>query len=141
MQKLKARLSIFSFIKFHEPVPYHELNNLLCSADVHFLFQKTDVQDTVMPSKILGMMASGKPSIITGNKNSEVAKLFNNNNIKGFFFDNDVDSIVNFVFELKDNKSIASQYGHKAKHFVLENFSEKTILENFETKIEEIINK
>ena len=32
-----------------------------------------------MPSKILGMMASGKPSVITGNKDSEVAKNFKEN--------------------------------------------------------------
>jgi glycosyltransferase involved in cell wall biosynthesis len=40
MQKLKAKLKALSFIKFYEPVPYDELNNLLCSANVHFLFQK-----------------------------------------------------------------------------------------------------
>ncbi len=40
MQKLKAKLTVFSFIKFYEPVSYNELNNLLCSADVHFYFKK-----------------------------------------------------------------------------------------------------
>lgn len=141
MQKLKAKLSVFSFIKFYEPLPYKELNNLLCSADVHFLFQKTDVQDTVMPSKILGMMASGKPSIITGNKNSEVAKIFKENNLNGFFSGNNTKQVVDYLLEIKRKKEIAFQIGEKAKHFVLENFSENTILENFETKVSEIINK
>jgi colanic acid biosynthesis glycosyl transferase WcaI len=122
-------------------LPYNELNNLLCSADVHFLFQKTDVQDTVMPSKILGMMASGKPSIITGNKNSEVAKIFKENNLNGFFSGNNTKQVVDYLLEIKRKKEIAFQIGEKAKHFVLENFSENTILENFETKVSEIINK
>ena len=139
MQKLKAKLTAFSFIKFYEPVPYNELNNLLCSANVHFLFQKTDVQDTVMPSKILGMMASGKPSIITGNKDSEVAKIFKENNLSGFFSENDTKQVVDYLLERKKEKNIASLVGEKAKHFVLENFSENTILENFEAKIKEII--
>ena len=139
MQKLKAKLTAFSFIKFYDPVPYNELNNLLCSANVHFLFQQTDVKDTVMPSKILGMMASGKPSIITGNKDSEVAKNFNENNLSGFFSENNTKQVVDYLLEIKKDENIASQIGEKTKHFVLENFSENTILENFEAKIKEII--
>jgi colanic acid biosynthesis glycosyl transferase WcaI len=139
MQKLKAKLKALSFIKFYEPVPYDELNNLLCSANVHFLFQKTDIQDTVMPSKILGMMASGKPSVITGNKYSELAKNFKENNLSGFFSENNTKQVVDYLLEIKKDKNIASQIGEKAKHFVLENFSENTILENFEAKIKEII--
>jgi hypothetical protein len=34
------------------------------------------------------MMARVKPSIITGNENSEVAKIFKENNINGFFSGN-----------------------------------------------------
>jgi colanic acid biosynthesis glycosyl transferase WcaI len=132
-------LTAFSFIKFYDPVPYNELNNLLCSANVHFLFQQTDVKDTVMPSKILGMMASGKPSIITGNKDSEVAKNFNENNLSGFFSENNTKQVVDYLLEIKKDENIASQIGEKTKHFVLENFSENTILENFEAKIKEII--
>lgn len=141
MQKLKAKLIAFSFIKFYEPVPYNELNNLLCSVDIHFLFQKTDVQDTVMPSKILGMMASGKPSIITGNKDSEVAKIFKENNLSGFFSENNTKQVIDYLLEIKNEKNIALQIGEKAKHFVIDNFSENTILENFEAKVNEIISK
>jgi colanic acid biosynthesis glycosyl transferase WcaI len=139
LKKLQEKSAVFPFVKFYEPVPYNELNNLLCSADIHFLFQKTDVQDTVMPSKILGMMASGKPSIITGNKNSEVAKIFKENKLEGFFSENDSKSIIDYLLKIKSEKNLASQIGEKAKHFVLENFSETTILECFEAKLNEII--
>jgi colanic acid biosynthesis glycosyl transferase WcaI len=54
--------------KYYPPVPYEELNDLLCRFAC--AFQKNAVVDTVMPSKILGMMASAKPSIVTGNEYS-----------------------------------------------------------------------
>ena len=92
-----------------------------------------------MPSKILGMMASGKPSVITGNKYSELAKNFKENNLSGFFSENNTKQVVDYLLEIKKDKNIASQIGEKAKHFVLENFSKNTILENFEAKIKEII--
>ena len=92
-----------------------------------------------MPSKILGMMASGKPSIITGNKDSEVAKIFKENNLSGFFSENNSKEVIDYLKEIKKEKNIASQIGERAKHFVLDNFSENTILENFEAKINSII--
>ena len=140
VEKLKARLIKFDFIRFYEPIPYSDLNDLLCSADLHFLFQKTDVLDTVMPSKILGMMASGKPSIITGNKHSEVAKIFNENEIDGYFYSDEVDPILNFIRIQKYNKTALLPYNENAKNYVLESFSEEKTLEKFEEKIKILIN-
>lgn len=141
LQKLKNKLFQYDFIKFYEPVPYSELNSLLCSADAHFLFQKTDVKDTVMPSKILGMMASGKPSIITGNKNSEVAKLFKENGINGFFSESNVETISAYLNMLIENKKNALEIGNKSKEFVINQFSEELILKQFERKIKNILNE
>ena len=138
-EKLKNRLAKFDFITFYEPIPYEDLNDLLCSADLHFLFQKTDVLDTVMPSKILGMMASGKPSIITGNKHSEVSKIFTDNNLDGYFNTNDVEPILKFIRIVKANKENGMSNNLNAKHYILENFSEENILEKFETEIQKII--
>lgn len=139
VEKLKNRLLKFEFIRFYEPIPYCDLNDLLCSADMHFLFQKTDVLDTVMPSKILGMMASEKPSIITGNKNSEVAKIFNDNNINGYFYSDEVEPILNFIRSEKANKENLLSNNEKAKNYILENFSEEKILEKFEQEIQKIL--
>ena len=41
--------------------PMEKLNELLNLADVHLLPQRADVADLVMPSKLLGMLASGRP--------------------------------------------------------------------------------
>lgn len=140
IEKLKNRLINFDFIRFFEPIPYNDLNDLLCSADLHFLFQKTDVLDTVMPSKILGMMASGKPSVITGNKNSEVSKIFKENQLEGYFYSDEVEPVLNFIKLQKNNKNNFFPNNEKAKNYVLQNFSEDKILEKFEEKIKQIIN-
>jgi colanic acid biosynthesis glycosyl transferase WcaI len=138
-EKLKTRLINFDFIRFYEPIPYNDLNDLLCSADVHFLFQKTDVLDTVMPSKILGMMASGKPSLITGNRHSEVARIFKDNKIDGFFDSNEMHPILNFIKIEKANKENSLLNDEKAKKFVLENFSHEKILKTFEEEIQKTL--
>ena len=137
---LTEMLQTFSFVKFFDPIPYDQLNDLLCSADVHFLFQKPEVVDTIMPSKILGMMASSKPSIVSGNKNSEVATIMSQSEGGFYFSQNDsVSSIYTTILELKNNAALGEQMGAKARNYILEKFSEEKILANFEERLKHLV--
>lgn len=140
LNNLKEKSSKYSFVKFYPLVPYNELSDLLCTANAHFLFQKSNVLDTIMPSKILGMMASNKPSLVSGNKNSEVASIFNENNNVGYYFsdDNPVD-IYNRILYLKNNPQLSEKIGENAREYILKNFAEENILQEFERKIQEEI--
>ena len=129
----------FSNVKHYMPVEYATLPDLLCSADMHILFQKNDVVDTVMPSKLLGMMASAKPSVVTGNLNSEVAKVFEKSN-GGYFYDSEcLQEIVSSISTLAKNCEDATIMGQKARSYIIEQFSASKVLLNFEEKISEII--
>lgn len=136
---LKEKLKSFSFVKIYKPVPYEELNDLLCSADAHFLFQKTNVVDTVMPSKILGMMASARPSIITGSSSSEVATIINQSQGGFYFSDNDSNKVFETIITLKKDSGKCLESGNKARDFILNKFSEETILTSFYNKINDVL--
>ncbi|WP_298237184.1 WcaI family glycosyltransferase [uncultured Algibacter sp.] len=125
------RIQQYDFVKHFNLVPYQELPLLLSSADVHILFQKNSVIDTVMPSKLLGMMASSKPSIVTGNKKSEVAKVYKKSQGGYYFSDNSVNSIIECVKALKKDKNLCNQLGKNAQRFVEKNYSKDNILDNF----------
>jgi colanic acid biosynthesis glycosyl transferase WcaI len=55
--------------------PVDRLNDLLNMADIHLLPQRADVADLVMPSKITGMLASGRPVLATADSGTQVAQL------------------------------------------------------------------
>ena len=138
-EALKLMLDSYIFVKFYEPVPYEDLNDLLCSADVHFLFQKTDVIDTIMPSKILGMMASNKPSIISGNINSEVLTIINES--KGGFYisENNISEVYKTILLLKNDVIISKTIGNNARSYIISKFEENKILDDFKTKIKAVL--
>jgi colanic acid biosynthesis glycosyl transferase WcaI len=125
-------------ISFYPPVAFNVLGDLLCSADLHILCQKTDVVDTVMPSKILGMFASQKPSLVTGNEKSEVATLFHKANAGYFIADNNVDTITKSIIECSENKEKAEQFGHNARTYILDNFSREAILQKLMDTLKKI---
>jgi colanic acid biosynthesis glycosyl transferase WcaI len=55
--------------------PVEKLNELLNLADVHLLPQRADAADLVMPSKLLGMLASGRPVLATAYPGTQLAKM------------------------------------------------------------------
>lgn len=129
----------FTNIKHAMPVAYEELPDLLCSADLHILFQKNDVVDTVMPSKLLGMMASAVTSLVTGNLKSEVAKVFERSQGGAFFDSDELSKTVEYIKLLKNDKELARITGKNARKYIVEHFSSKVVLQNFQEKINQII--
>lgn len=60
-------------IRFLDLQPLDALNELLNMADVHLLPQLRGAADLVMPSKLGGMLASGRPVIATAAHGTEIA--------------------------------------------------------------------
>ncbi|GAB7522871.1 WcaI family glycosyltransferase [Paraburkholderia sp. 2C] len=52
--------------------PMDKLNELLNFADIHVLPQRADAADLVMPSKLTGMLASGRPVIAMAHEGTEL---------------------------------------------------------------------
>lgn len=55
--------------------PIERLNELLNLADVHLLPQRADVADLLMPSKLLGMLSSGRPVLATTFLDTQLGQL------------------------------------------------------------------
>jgi colanic acid biosynthesis glycosyl transferase WcaI len=62
-------------VRFLDLRPAHELGALLTMADMHLLPQLRNAADLVLPSKLGGMLASGRPVIAAADEGSEIAML------------------------------------------------------------------
>ena len=139
-EQLEKQIQKYPHVKMYNPVPFDELSDLLCSADLHLLFQKKEVLDTVMPSKILGMMASEKASIIAGNPKSEVAEVIEKSQ-GGYYFKNDqAEAIIRQIEDLLTHPDKAQTTGKNARKYILEHFSGDKILAGFVKKLKEVLN-
>jgi colanic acid biosynthesis glycosyl transferase WcaI len=73
--RLQALAKGLANVRFMPLQPLELLNELLNTADIHLLPQKASVADLVMPSKLLGMVASGRAVIATAREGTEVARV------------------------------------------------------------------
>jgi colanic acid biosynthesis glycosyl transferase WcaI len=55
--------------------PSEQLGALLSAADVHLLPQRADAADLVLPSKLNGMLASGRPIVATASADSTLGQI------------------------------------------------------------------
>ena len=62
-------------VTFMDLQPVERLNDLLGVADIHLLPQRADAEELVLPSKVSGMLASGRPIVATATPDSELACL------------------------------------------------------------------
>lgn len=138
---LVNEIKVYNNVHYFPPVDYSELSSLLCSADLHVLFQKQDVIDSVMPSKLLGMMASAKPSLIVGNPKSEVKKIVKESEGGYYIANNDLDKCISIVENLITNPDQSEQLGLNARKYITTKFSREMVLASFEAKLIEIMNK
>jgi colanic acid biosynthesis glycosyl transferase WcaI len=71
--RLESRYHHLKNVVWMELQPLDQLNALLNAADIHALPQRADAADLVMPSKLTGMMASGRPTVAAAAAGTEIA--------------------------------------------------------------------
>ena len=70
---LQARCAGLARARFLDLQPAERLGELLCMADIHLLPQRAGAADLVMPSKLTGMLASGRPVVCGAAPGTELA--------------------------------------------------------------------
>jgi len=72
---LQGRCAGLSNVRFLDLQPLERLNDWLGLADVHLLPQRADAADLVMPSKLTGMLASGRAVLATAMPGTELCRV------------------------------------------------------------------
>ena len=72
---LMDRCAGLSNVRFLDLQPLERLSDWLGLADVHLLPQRADAADLVMPSKLTGMLASGRAVLATALPNTELCRV------------------------------------------------------------------
>ena len=73
-EELKRSAQDLPNVRFLPLQPAERFNEFLNVADIHLLPQRRDASDLVMPSKLLAMLATGRPVVGTAPAGSEIAR-------------------------------------------------------------------
>ena len=113
--------------------PFDRLNDLLNAADIHLLPQRPDAADLVMPSKLTGMLASGRPVIATAASGTQVAIALGPCGIAVPPLDNP--GLFAAVRTLADRPDMRRALGVAARTHAVEYLGRERVLERFEGEL------
>uniref|UniRef100_E6PZR5 Putative glycosyl transferase n=1 Tax=mine drainage metagenome TaxID=410659 RepID=E6PZR5_9ZZZZ len=117
--------------------PFERLNELLNAADIHLLPQKADAADLVMPSKLTGMLSSGKPVLATADEGTQVAKVVQG---RGFAVPTgDMDAACEAIHVLVNDTNLRHAMGVEARAYAVDHLGREQVLRRFEDDLKRLV--
>jgi colanic acid biosynthesis glycosyl transferase WcaI len=114
--------------------PFDRLSDLLGMADIHLLPQSQDAEDLVLPSKLSGMLASGRPVIATCRMDTEIANVVSE---CGMIVEpGDSTALAEAIVKLADHPELRLQLGINARHYAESHVSSDSVLGRLEDELE-----
>jgi colanic acid biosynthesis glycosyl transferase WcaI len=114
--------------------PLERLNDLLNLADIHLLPQRAGAADLVMPSKLTGMLASGRPVIATAAPGTQIASTVEGRGI--VVAPGDVEGLAQAAVLLAENAALRRRMGRAARAFAVRELACDSVLPRFESSLQ-----
>jgi colanic acid biosynthesis glycosyl transferase WcaI len=119
--------------------PFSRLNDLLNAADIHLLPQRAGAADLVMPSKLTGMLSSGRPVIATADAGTQVAHVVEGSGL--VVPAEDAPALHAAVRQLIDDEPLRQQLGAAARQYAVEHLGKEQVLLQFEKDLRSLVFK
>ncbi len=113
-------------VRFLPLQPFERLGELLCTADMHLLPQSPDAADLVLPSKLSGMLASGRPVISTCRPGTELDSVVSSCGLT--VPPEDAARMAAAIQTLADDAVMRTELGRKARAYAEANYERDAIL-------------
>lgn len=113
--------------------PVESLNELLNAADIHLLPQRADAADLVMPSKLTGMLASGRPVVATAAAGTQLAEAVAECGIT--VAPGDAEAFALSILRLAGDPARRKEYGRAARARAVATLDRDAVLGRLETEL------
>jgi colanic acid biosynthesis glycosyl transferase WcaI len=129
----EAELGPLPNVRFLPLQPADRLNDLLNLADMHLLPQRRETADLVMPSKLTGMMASGRPVVAGADTGTQIATAVHSCGI--VVPPENGDAMATAVAHLADRTERRLALGEAARRMAVLEWSKEATLRSFATEL------
>ena len=124
--ELEAASSDLPNVRMMPLQPIDQLSDLLCMADIHLLPQNSGAADLVLPSKLSGMLASGRPVIATCEIGTDLHGVVSQCGIA--VAPKDQEALAKAVCQLADQTEKRLELGKRARVYAEDFFERDAIL-------------
>lgn len=124
-------------VRFIPLQPKERLNDLLNLADIHVLPQRAGASDLVMPSKLTGMLASGKPVIATAEYHTELGKVVSR--VGKLVPPGDPKRLAEVICRLACDDQERDHLGKMGRAYAVDHWGKEKVLQEWVKNLEKIV--
>ncbi|BDT66912.1 D-inositol-3-phosphate glycosyltransferase [Comamonadaceae bacterium OS-1] len=121
-------------VRFLDLQPVERLSDLLGLADIHLLPQRADAADLVMPSKLTGMLASGRAVVATAHPHTELGRVVAQH-CGVVVPPEDAAALAGAIRTLAADAPRRAQLGRSARAYALAELDRDAVLARFEAQL------
>ncbi len=126
-------------VRFEGYVPREQLNYSLAVPDAHWLSLKPNMEGLIVPSKVYGIMAAGRPIIAVGDPQGEIAQILHGGQAGFQIAPGDAQGFAQAVLALADDAPRAREMGTNARAMLDADGSRAIVLDRWETMLSRVI--
>lgn len=119
-------------VRFVDLQPIEKLPELLATADIHLLPQRAEAADLVLPSKLTGMLASGRPVVAMAKQGTALAAEVEGS---GLVVEPDAESMTSAILKLVADPAQRKRLGAAARQRAETHWRKSSIIDRFEGEI------
>jgi colanic acid biosynthesis glycosyl transferase WcaI len=130
LTEVKARavdLGLFNpqsaIVEFRPYVPRHQLAHSLTAPDVHLVTMRENMPGLIVPSKIYGILAAGRPTIYVGPAEGEIHDILTSGSCGIHVPIGDPDAFAAAVNRYRDDPALVAAHGANARRLFDERFT------------------
>lgn len=101
-------------VKFRRSEPLDRLSALLGAGDIHLVAQRSGTEGLIVPSKIYGILAAGRPTIYIGPDDTEVAMILRDSGAGIIIAPGDVEGAAKAIEDLANDWNNRQEMGRRA---------------------------
>ncbi len=113
--------------------PLKVFNELLNAADIHLLPQRRDAADLVMPSKLTGMLASGRPVVTCASEGTQIAQVVQGRGL--VVQPGDTKAFCDAIVLLAEDSGLRERMGVNAREYAVYHLGKWAILNRFRQEL------
>lgn len=125
-------------VTFCAPVPRERLSDTLAAADLQVITLRPQMAGLVVPSKIYGILAAGRPTLYIGPPRGEVFRIINENECGTNVTNVDVANVVRAVCSYRDDHEMRISAGRRARETFDRSFTKRRGTEKIRDLLEDL---
>ena len=137
----KVNQRTLSRIQFQDLIDVDQLGDFLRAADIHVIPQRRAAAGLVMPSKLLNIMAVGRPVIVTAEFGTDLANMVNESRGGLVVEPESPTALAHALEQLMSNRQQREDCGDAARNYILSRYTIDRVVETFARSVSTIVHR